>query len=695
MRIFRNLEIFNNRDKFWQFLIRLALVVLIAFIFIQKIELSVIDLGRHLENGRLIFQSPDLLFKNFYSYTEPEHSFVNHHWLGGLIFYVIYFLGGFKLLTIFNVLLALAIFFSFFKLAQSRSNFYLAASLSLPVILLMNERTEIRPEMFSYLFLAITWLVLENKKLSRRRSFWILFSLFILWANIHIYFFLGLALVASYLLADFLQRINWREVFSKEELIKTKQLKQQCLQTFHQTKQNIFSFAGLFLAGLVNPNHIKGLFYPFNIFKNYGYQIAENKSILFLEKLFLNYNFQIFRLLLFILIFSLVANYIFQKKIRLADCFFGFFVSLLALLAVRNLTVFGLVSLVIISANLYPPLVFLGEKIKVKLSSKIKDFDYKFTRLFKPIFFSFFIFIFIFSAVFLLIDQKNSQIFLKKQFGLGLVEGSQDAFNFFIKNKIEGPIFNNYDAGSALIFGLAGVEKVFVDNRPEAYSVNFFEKEYLPMQTDEAIWQEIHNKYGFKSIIFSHADSTPWAKTFLERILRDKNWSLIYFDRYYVILVPNSAYSDDFLDEHSIDAWDFRQKLRNLVNDSNLKNRFNLAALAILIGQKDLAEEIYRQIIIEKPNNHRVFFALGNLYGSSNNEGDVYKAITYTQRGLAKEPNMPGSYNHLGLMYWSLSDYSQAEYYWRLALKKNRRDHEARNYLDQLDNLKKRGLLPR
>lgn len=498
-----------------------------------------------------------------------------------------------------------------------------------------------------------------------------------------------------YLLADILPRFKWREIFSREKLIKITNLKEQARQVFKQTRQNIYAFLSLFLACLVNPNHIKGLLYPFKIFTNYGYEIVENKSIFFLEKLLLNYNYQIFRWLLLILVISFLANYLFQKKIRLVDCFFGLFVSFLGLFAVRNLTIFGLVVLVIISANLYPALAFLWGKLFDFLRVKIADFDQKFKKYIKPALLSVLIFIFLFSAISLLIDRNNRQRFSQEQFGLGLNQGSEDAFNFFKENNLAGPIFNNYDSGSALIFGLADQVKVFVDNRPEAFSVDFFKKEYLPMQTDENVWQEVMEKYEFKTIVFSFLDSTPWAKTFLRRILVDQEWSLIYFDRYYVILVLNDYYPEEFLAEKRIDTWNFRQQLRSLVNDATLINKFNLAELALLAEQKDLAEEIYRQILIEKPNNPRAYFFLATLYGSSNNVNDLYKGIDYALRGLEKEPDMPGIYNQIGIIYWSLSDYSQAEHYWRLAIKKNHRDKTARDYLEQMEVLKKRGLLPR
>jgi len=61
-------------------------------------------------------------------------------------------------------------------------------------------------------------------------------------------------------------------------------------------------------------------------------------------------------------------------------------------------------------------------------------------------------------------------------FGFGLVQGNNQSAQFFIDNNIKGPLFNNYDIGGYLIYHFYPQEKVFTDNRPEAYSVSFFEK---------------------------------------------------------------------------------------------------------------------------------------------------------------------------------------------------------------------------
>lgn len=659
-------------DLFWPTWLFLGLCFLVVIVFWQRVELSSSDLGRHLENGRLVFTNPEILFRNFFSYTEPELRFINHHWLAGVLFYVIYLLGGFKALSIFNILLALTIFSLFFYLAVKRSNFYIASVLSIPVIFLMTERVEIRPEMFSCLFLALTWLVLESKKLARRQRLFILLPLFIIWANIHIYFFLGLALAGFYVASSIFRSLTWRD-FGAGFKFST---------IWPKVSRPIIDFGLLVGACLFNPNHIRGLLYPFNIFKNYGYQVAENKSIFFLDDLMLNYNFQIFKLLLGLLIISLISAYLIDRRRRYASWLFAFFISLLGLFASRNLTIFGLVALVLISGATLPACQIMAEKFsRFKLFPWLTLYLVSLTG------------VIVFAAVFLITDLNSRQAYLKNEPGLGVSAGSEEAFKFFKAQELVGPIFNNYDAGSALIFGLPDAEQVFVDNRPEAYSVDFFKKTYLPMQTDGFIWNQVLQNYNFKTIFFAHTDSTPWGKNFIYSILRDSQWRLVYFDSYYVILLRADAYPAEKIAEIAVDDQLFRQELRLLSSLASLKNKFNLAELARAAGHPDLAEEIYRQIMLDHPNNVQAIFSRAALYaslGDSNN--NLYQALDYYERGLKKEPRMPGIYSQIGLIYWRLADYQQAENYWRQARSKQN-DQAAKDYLAQIDDLRRRGLL--
>lgn len=652
--------IFNLKlEKAIKILITLGLFLLVATIFFQKINFTSIDLGRHLENGKIIWQNTSVLFNNFYSYTEPNLFFINHHWLSGVIFYIVYLLGSFKLLSIFNILLALLVFVLTFKLSYKKSNFYLSALLALPTIFLFSERVEIRPEIFSYLLIIITWSIIEKVASKKRwqQLFWLI-PLFILWVNLHIYFFIGLALIGFKLAA---------------ELILSLSKKDSCRKIWINIKPWTLALIVSSLACLLNPNTWKGLLYPLNIFKNYGYEIAENKTIFYLGHLLINPNFTLFKILLIILIISWLAYFLVYKKLRLFDLLISLFFSLLALFASRNLVLFALMAMIIIPNNL----LAIWQGIKNK-------FTFDFNKL-KNYFFLFLLIAILCGFIYLIIDGRNYSHFIKNQPGLGLTTGSDDSNTFFQEHNLSGPIFNNYDLGSALIFWLFPKNPVFVDNRPEAYTASFFNDIYRPIQNDQQKWNELQTVYNFQTIYFSHTDSTPWAQQFLNNILNNKDWSLVYFDKYVVILVNKKTNPLPALSQDEI-----RQKLRTLSTTSNLSNNLSLASLAQKLNQFDLAEEIYKNLLIKYPNNAQILAALGSFYSNSNELG---VALTYLNRTLEQNYKLPSIYNQIGLINWQLGNYQEAQAAWKLTLKIDRKDISALYYLKQVEELKKSGKL--
>ena len=85
----------------------LAFVLILAFygsLLLHKIDLPAADdLPRHIQNGAtLLHGNTDILHKNVYAYTEGEYPFTNHHWLSGVIFYVLQRLVGFDGLVVFK-----------------------------------------------------------------------------------------------------------------------------------------------------------------------------------------------------------------------------------------------------------------------------------------------------------------------------------------------------------------------------------------------------------------------------------------------------------------------------------------------------------------------------------------------------------------------------------------------------------------
>lgn len=492
----------QDKNKILQ-IISFLLFIWLFFLLSQKIILPTADLGRHIKNGEMIFSGKwDVLYKNFYSYTHPDFPFVNHHWLSGAIFFIIYKFFGFTGLHIFYIstlLLAVYIILSSLNHKLNKETSLLTLLLALPLIA---YRKEVRPEIFSYLFFSIcVCLIFKYKqgKISFKKFIFFYTLIEFFWANLHILFPLGIILLFFALI---------------EALVNKKEI-----------KKIIFTLLSSGLITLLNPNLLKGALIPLLIFQNYSYMIVENQSLFFAIKRIpsaLYFYTLIFIIGLIILSFYKI-NLDFKKNgfVYLTTLLFLF----LSLKYIRNISFLGLSSLLF-------------------LNTKLKHFDKNTLISLAAIIVPLIFLTFPFSSLF--------NPFKNPFLGWGLSPGSNFSAVFFKKTGLKGPIFNNYDIGSYLIFHLFPKEKIFADNRPEAYPKDFWQKEYIKAQEDEKIWEIIQEKYKFNVIYFYRHDATPWAQPFLIRRINDENWIPVYVDAYTLIFVKNNEQNKKIIERYQL-----------------------------------------------------------------------------------------------------------------------------------------------
>lgn len=494
----------------------IPLIVLLGSIFLlygyflaHKIDLTTADLGRHIKNGEVLLVDSSVLERNFYSYTHPDFPVINHHWGSGLLFYLFWKYAGFTGVQLFFIFLSLAAFLTFLKTARLYAPWGIVGLATLPGIFLLAERTEVRPEVFSYLFAGLFFLLLckyresspgltlGSAKVSPWSTLWLLPIIQILWVNAHIYFLLGPLLIGAFLLDALIQN---RAAFARL----------------------LGVFAVTLGATLINPFGYRALTGAFTLFKNFGYRLAENQSVWFLERLGMrDPNFLIFKILLGVLGLSfLITIYRNWRGMRLAHVFIAVGISTLAFLATRNLTLFGFFFIPLLAANIKT--VFGDHLPGHPLRTAATVFAA--ATLFLPVIFT-----------------VPRSFPYWRAFGLGLEQGNSAAAEFLRRENIRGPYFNNYDIGGYLIFHLFPNERVFVDNRPEAYPVEFFQKTYIPMQEDDSVWKEKLAEYRFNAIVFSYHDATPWGQSFLAARVRDRDWAPIFVNNRVLILVRRTA----------------------------------------------------------------------------------------------------------------------------------------------------------
>ena len=612
------------------FILILAFYGFLLFYKIDFLTLSINDLGRHIQNGQMLLETREVLKSNFYSYTEPDFPFVNHHWLSGLVFYLLHETVGFGGMVIFKIAILLAAFALLFFASIKKADFWLVALFSLPTILILKERAELRPEIFSYLFAAIfLYFLIDLEKFpGRKRIFWLIpFQL--LWVNLHSFFFMGILLTAGFL---FEKMILNRKNLKDSQLVK----KLSLLLLF------------LIVVSFINPSGVKGALYLLNIFQNYGFEVSENKSLFWAaDNYWWDISIKIFTPMVFLLAFSFLFN-IKRKSIFyfLASC--GTVAA--SFLIIRTLPFFGLIFLPAISSNL--------NGIFLKIRKKVPTFIIASILL---------------GAVFIVYKIAVPADTIQER-GIGLTSNANSAAMFFKEQNIKGPIFNNYDIGSYIIYHLFPQEGVFVDNRPEAYPSSFFKDIYYPMIRQEEKWQEIQEKYDFNVIFLSQQNQSDDEGFFLMRRLGDPSWALIYTDAYAVILLKKSPENQAIIEKFQITQDNVNEKTNYLQESDKLEQRAAAVNLFILLGREDLVFPVLQKITDKWPEYSQGWLMMGEIKGDA---AFIEKAIN-----LGEETSE--AYTMLSLTYFRAGQFEKAEKALKTALKINADNQDAKNYLIQL-----------
>jgi len=274
---------------------------------------------------------------------------------------------------------------------------------------------------------------------------------------------------------------------------------------------------------------------PFTIFKEYGYRVAENQSWLFMLNYF-HYHIQMYELFIAVLL-VLVGGFVLIKTAQKKRLF-------LLTLATISLT-FGIVTF---KVNRLAS--FWGVLSIPLVAELVAYFAHTYNKKFRALFDDSLGMMFLSSVGFIaLIALAWTGLFMPfaANTGIGLAPGVNQVAEFIKKQHLQGPVFNNYDIGGYLIYHLYPEEKVFVDNRPEAYPTEFFENEYIGPQNDSKQWRELDKKYDFNLIVFYRHDLTEWAQKFMIDRVSDENWVPIYVDNYSIIFIKNVPENADVI----------------------------------------------------------------------------------------------------------------------------------------------------
>jgi tetratricopeptide (TPR) repeat protein len=646
----------------WTWLKILTFITILAFygsLLAFKMNLPAADdLPRQIKIGELLLQGNfDILYHNIFSYTEPEHRFYNHHWFSGIIFYILHQAVGWTGLGVFKLFVFLAAFSIIFAAALRKANFWLVAILSFPTILIISERMGLRPEVFSYLFVAIYFYLLteQDHNPESKRIYWLI-PLQLFWVNMHVFFSIGIMMTAGYVFENIL--LHFKGWTKNPQIIKL-----------------ITVFAGVLLISFLNPRGAAGVFYRYP--QDFPLYIAENTPLLgYLrnESLWEDPSIPFFYVaIILVLVFLIYAwkqkqKPIFYSLAIVATIALGFRI-------IRSLALFGFMFLPIASAMMNGPFLAL----KAKLHKELPRASGWLLKGGAALVLGLYIF---------MVYPGWSKLYLYKQRGFGAARWAEASGEFMRNQQIPGPIFSDGDVGSYIIYNLYPKERVFADNRfGDAYSSDFFSS-LLDIYLNEDTWQNALEQYSFQSIVAYHYGGTPGSRQFLSRRLFDPNWALVYYDPIVMIFVRSSPENQQLISDYGITSENLEAKLQPLVTSQYFGDQVAAADLFNIYGRPDLARETFLNVLIRWPNRARIWAVMGQMSMDVGDEANTVLAMMFIQKAIDEGRKTAEMYTLLGAIYMRMQQTDNARAVLLKALKINPFREDAATLLRQIDGVK-------
>ncbi len=226
-------------------LARAALVAVFALAaLLATRQVDSLDVGFHLKAGNWILDGHGWPRTDPFSYTMTDHDYVDGSWGYQVLIALVERAAGAAGLVILNVALILGTFFLLVRSARVASSIA-TPFFALVAVLACEMRFEIRPEILSYFFLALTQFLLARRDAGARDPMWTLPAIFLAWANCHALFVLGLGLLACRIAGGVLETRRLDRPLAKAALA--------CA-----------------LACVVNPYGLEGFLFPFTLLTRFS-----------------------------------------------------------------------------------------------------------------------------------------------------------------------------------------------------------------------------------------------------------------------------------------------------------------------------------------------------------------------------------------------------------------------------------------
>jgi len=477
---------------------RLFTAILFIALFTMTVrEISDPDFWWHLRAGQYMVENATIPHTDPFTFTAQGKEWVTHEWLSEVFIYASYRVGGFASLTIlFSAIITFAFALTY---ARSQGKPYLAGFALLLGALATAPTWGVRPQMLTLLLMSAFLFLLDRYVATRENKFLIPlpFSMLV-WVNLHSGYAIGLVVIGAYWFAAFVEGIAFlvrkrtaNDSFNTEPTLSPRNTRALLVILIIST-----------LAVVINPNGARMFIYPFETLTSAAMQryIQEWFSPDFHQTEWLPFAF---------LLISLIATALIARaRVPLAHTLLLFALGFLALRSARNIPLFALVAIPVLSAQ-------LAAWIPLRASNKPTPRAMQIINTVIVVIFTLAVLVRIDSV---LANQANVE---RAKFPTAAVEWIQ-------QNRPAPNLYNSYGWGGYLIWKLYPEYKVYIDGRADVHGDAFIEN-FLSIYRGSAGWE---NKLAEKNVrLVLIEPDTPLANA----LARDSQWTQVFADSQSVV----------------------------------------------------------------------------------------------------------------------------------------------------------------
>ena len=503
-----------------------ALVAALSVAFTLR-PLDDFDVWYHLAAGRLMWTTWAWPTTNTFSFTAPEHPWIDLHWVFQLLLYAAHALGGPNGCIVLAVGLMLATAGLLYVGARRFVSPAAAAFLLAVALTISSPRFVPRPELLSFVLLAAYLLVLDGYP-GCGRAIYLLVPLQVLWVNVQGIFAVGLALIGCYWIAATLAFLpvprSWREASGCT-----------AYEWRRLTLVLVLATAGCF----ANPYGLEGVLFPLQLVSRVtGGSLFSVRIGEFRPPFESGYAPPLAYAWAGLLVVAGISFLLNVRRLHLGRLLAVAAFGLLSTQSLRNMALFAWVAVPGIAANVgallgrgdHQPAMARAERRRGAERSRLAGLAPRVAE------------VAVVAALAFLVSMVATNRFSRfldvdNEFGFGVSKLSVPvtAVEFAREAGLSGRPFNCLAMGGYLAWRLFPAGRVFIDGRLEAYPESVF-RVYFRTMDDPRVWPEVTGRYAFDYALLYHV----WGNRFpLARYLATGHgWTLVYYDETVSLFVP-------------------------------------------------------------------------------------------------------------------------------------------------------------